>query len=60
MKAKEFNKIIKKHSPQTILEKYMMAEIFLNNYQLDKVIKMKKGTPEEGRGGISFGRTNNI
>lgn len=58
MKAKEFNKLIKKHSPQTILAKYMTREIFLNNFQLEKVIEMKKGTEEEGRGGISFGRTN--
>lgn len=60
MKSKEFNKLIKKHSPQTILTKYMTMEIFLNNYQLEKVIEMKKGTEEEGRGGVSFGRTNDI
>ena len=60
MKTKDFNKLIKNHNPQTILSKYMKNEIFLNNKQLDIVIDKKKGTDEEGRGGISFGRTNNI
>jgi hypothetical protein len=27
---------------------------------LDHVIELKEGTSEEGRGGVSFGRTNNI
>lgn len=55
MKTKDFNKLIKNHNPQTILSKYMKNEIFLNNKQLDIVIDKKKGTDEEGRGGISFG-----
>ena len=60
MKTKDFNKLIKNHNPQTILSKYMKNEIFLNNKQLDIVIDKKKGTDEEGIGGISFGRTNDI
>ena len=60
MKTKDFKKLIKNYSPQTILTKYMLCEFWLNNRQLDQVIKMKKGTPEENRGGVSFGRTDNI
>lgn len=56
MKAKEFKKLIKTYSPQTILSKYMMCEFWLNNKQLDHVISMKQGTPEEGHGGVSFGK----
>lgn len=55
MKSKEFTKLLRTHSPETILAKYMKAEIYLNNRQLDKVIEKKKGTPEEGRGAIAFG-----
>lgn len=60
MKTKEFKKLLKNYSPQTILTKYMMCEVYLNNKQLDQVIELKKDTPEEGRGGVSFGRTNDI
>jgi len=60
MKTKDFKKLIKNYSPQTILTRYMLCELWLNNKQLDQVIEMKKGTEEEGRGGVSFGRTNDI
>lgn len=60
MKTKDFKKLIKNYSPQTILTKYMLCELWLNNKQLDQVIEKKKGTEEEGHGGVSFGRTNNI
>lgn len=60
MRTKDFKKLIKNYSPQTILTKYMTCEIYLNNKQLDQVIELKKDTPEEGRGGVSFGRTNDI
>ena len=56
MKTKEFKKLIKNYSPQTILTKYMTCEFYLNNRQLDQVIEMKKGTLEEGHGGVSFGK----
>ena len=56
MRTKEFKKLIKNYSPQTILKKYMLGEFYLNNRQLDQVIEMKKGTPEEGHGGVSFGK----
>lgn len=56
MRAKEFKKLVKEYSPQTILTKYMKLEIYLNDRQLDQVIQMKEGTEEEGRGGISFGK----
>lgn len=56
MKTKEFKKLIKNYSPQTILTKYMMCEFYLNNRQLDQVIELKKGTQEEGHGGVSFGK----
>lgn len=56
MKTKEFKKLIKNYNPQTILKKYMLGEFYLNNRQLDRVIEMKKGTPEEGHGGVSFGK----
>jgi hypothetical protein len=60
MKSKDFKKLLKTYSPQTILTKYMKCEVYLNNRQLDHVIELKEGTSEEGRGGVSFGRTNNI
>lgn len=56
MKTKEFKKLIKNYSPQTILTRYMLGEFYLNNRQLDRVIEMKQGTPEEGHGGVSFGK----
>lgn len=56
MKTKDFKKLIKNYSPQTILTKYMLCELWLNNKQLDQVIEKKKGTEEEGRGGVSFGK----
>ena len=56
MKTKDFKKLIKNYSPQTILTRYMLCELWLNNKQLDQVIKMKKGTEEEGHGGVRFGK----
>ena len=53
MKARELNKLIKEESPNKILSKYMRGEISLTNIQIDKLIKLKKGTPEEGHGGVN-------
>ena len=52
MKASELNKLLETKTPNQILTKHMLSEIFLTNSQLDKVIKLKKGTKEEGHGGI--------
>lgn len=68
MKAKELNKLLKNNTPNKILTKYMLGEIYLTNSQLDKVIKLKKGTKEEGHGGVNtltsyrnrYARTNDI
>lgn len=53
MKAKEFNKLLKEKTPNQILSKYMLSEIYLTNSQLDKLIKLKRETSEEGHGGVN-------
>jgi hypothetical protein len=53
MKARELNKLIKEESPNKILSKYMRGEISLTSSQIDKLIKLKKGTSEEGHGGVN-------
>lgn len=53
MNARDLNKLTKEKTPNQILMKHILGEIFLTNTQLDKVIKLKKGTPEEGRGGVN-------
>ncbi len=53
MKARELNKLIKEESPNKILSKYMRGEITLTSSQIDKLIKLKKGTSEEGHGGVN-------
>lgn len=53
MKVEEFKKIIKKHKPQVLLEMFMENEIFLTTKQLQEVINLKKGTSDEGHGGIN-------
>lgn len=53
MKARELNKLIKEEAPNKILSKYMRGEISLTNNQIDKLIKLKKGTSEEGHGGVN-------
>ena len=53
MKAKELKKLIKELTPNQIIAKYMVRQIYLTDAQLDKVIKLKKGTPEEGHGGVN-------
>ena len=47
MKKREFKKQIALYKPNELLSKHMTNEIFLTDKQLDKVIEMKKGTPEE-------------
>lgn len=42
MKAKDFNKLLKNETPKEIIRKYCYNEIFLTNFQLDKVIKLKQ------------------
>jgi hypothetical protein len=53
MKARELNKLIKEETPNKILSKYMRGEISLTNSQIDKLIKLKRGTAEEGHGGVN-------
>ena len=60
MKTKEFDKLIKKHSPQSIIIMFLKSKINLNNKQLDKVIEMKKGTEDEGHGGVSLGKIRKV
>ena len=54
MKATELNKLLKEKTPNQILTKHMLSEITLTNIQLDKVIKLKKGTAEENHGGCNM------
>lgn len=60
MKPREFRKLIKNKTPNEILSLYMKNEIFLYKFQIDYLIKLKKGTSEENRGGISFGKAKDI
>lgn len=53
MNSRELNELIKVKTPNQILTKHMLGEIYLTNSQLDKVIKLKKGTNEEGHGGVN-------
>lgn len=53
MEAKKLNDLLKEKTPNQVLNKHILGEIFLTNSQLDKVIKLKKGTPEEGHGGFN-------
>ena len=59
MKARELNDLIKTKTPNQILTKHMLEEIYLTNSQLDKIIKLKKGTAEEGHGGCNIGGNKN-
>lgn len=42
MKAKDFNKLLRKQKPKEIIRNYCMNKIYLTNFQLDKVIKLKQ------------------
>lgn len=53
MTTLEFRKILKEKTPGQVMSKYMRGDIFLTKSQLDRVIRLKKGTPEEGRGGVN-------
>lgn len=53
MKASELDKLLKEKTPNQILQKHILSEIYLTNSQLDKVIKLKKGTPEENHCGVN-------
>ena len=53
MKANELDKLLKEKTPNQVLTKHILGEIYLTNSQLDKVIELKKGTPEEGHGGFN-------
>lgn len=62
MKRTELKKLIKTKEPQAILNDYMRSEIYLTDKQLDQVIELKKGTPQENHGGTYFAyesKTNN-
>lgn len=59
MKKIELEKLLKEKTPNQILQKYMLSEIFLTERQLDKVIAHKKGTIEEGHCGINTRKVNN-
>lgn len=56
MKPRDFKKLIKDKTPNEILSMYMLDKIFLYKFQIDYLIKLKKGTEEENRGSISFKR----
>lgn len=49
----ELDKLLEEKTPNQILSKYMLSEINLTERQLEKVIKLKKGTPEEGHCGVN-------
>ena len=53
MKANELDKLLKDKTLNQILTKHILGEIYLTNSQLDKVIKLKKGTSEENHGGVN-------
>ena len=59
MKKIELEKLLKEKTPNQILQKYMLSEIFLTERQLDKVIALKKGTIEEGHCGVNTRKVNN-
>ena len=42
MKKTEFEKLLKKFTPKDIIRDYCMNKIYLTNFQLDKVIKLKQ------------------
>lgn len=42
MEKIEFDRLLKKYKPKEIIRKYCMNEIYLTNFQLDKVIKLKQ------------------
>lgn len=54
MKRTELKKLIKTKEPQEILNDYMQCKYFLTDRQLDQVIALKKGTPQENRGSTKF------
>ncbi len=54
MRKTELKKLIKTKEPQEILNDYMQDKYFLTDKQLDQVIALKKGTPQENRGSTYF------
>jgi hypothetical protein len=54
MKTRELKKLIKTKEPQEILNDYMQCKCYLTDKQLSEVIALKKGTPQENRGGTYF------
>lgn len=45
MKAKEFNKLLKKYenNPQELIRQHCNLKIYLSNYQFDKVVRIRDG-----------------
>jgi hypothetical protein len=54
MRKSELKKMLKTKGPQEILNDYMQYKYFLTDKQLDQLIALKKGTPQENRGGTNF------
>ena len=53
MKTRELNELLKTKTPNQILSKFMVNRISLTESQVNKLIKLKKGTAEEGHGGCN-------
>lgn len=45
MKAKEFNKLLKKYenNPQELIRQHCNLKIYLSSYQFDKVVRIRDG-----------------
>lgn len=45
MKAKEFNKLLKKYesNPQELIRQHCNLKIYLSSYQFDKVVRLRDG-----------------
>ena len=43
MRAKEFNKLLKKHenNPQELIRQHCNLKIYLSSYQFDKVVRLR-------------------
>lgn len=54
MQKIEFDKLLQNKTPDQILTKYMIDEISLTDTQLSKILKLRKGTPQEGHGGCNM------
>ena len=53
MKTSELIKLLIDHTPNEILTMYMNDKVNLTDRQIERLIGLKKGTPEENRGGVN-------